>query len=301
MTIEDIKTISIVEYLESQGHRCVKSYRQRYWYKSPLHLEKTPSFKVDMDLNLWYDFGLGIGGNVINLAARLHPELCMHEVLCQLGKSPFSRVPTAPSNDTVKHPERDTASLDETVIRRVAPLGNPLIEDYVQSRRVSLKVARTFCREIYYSNSEGKNFYGLAFPNIGGGWEVRSRYIKRSIGAKQISVVQYEQGVTAARCCLFEGFFDFLAYVTLSQMQDIGLCVPPPADCIILNSVNMLPMAIPLLGNYTAIHCYLDNDEAGRRATDTVLRTFEGKAVDESHRYRGFKDVGDVLSGVQQL
>ena len=40
-------------------------------YLSPLREEHMPSFKVDYERNLWYDFGLGEGGSIIDLVMRL--------------------------------------------------------------------------------------------------------------------------------------------------------------------------------------------------------------------------------------
>ena len=34
--------------------------------------EQEPSFKVNMERNLWYDFGAGRGGNIIALARELY-------------------------------------------------------------------------------------------------------------------------------------------------------------------------------------------------------------------------------------
>ena len=34
--------------------------------------EQTPSFKVETTLNCWYDFGLGRGGNIIDLATEMY-------------------------------------------------------------------------------------------------------------------------------------------------------------------------------------------------------------------------------------
>ena len=38
------------------------------WYKSPFRTEKEASFKVDLHKEVWYDFGLGKGGDIITLA-----------------------------------------------------------------------------------------------------------------------------------------------------------------------------------------------------------------------------------------
>ena len=54
LTIEQIKAISIVDYLSRYGYKVQKVQGNRYWYLSPLpyHNEKHASFKVDADINM---------------------------------------------------------------------------------------------------------------------------------------------------------------------------------------------------------------------------------------------------------
>ena len=40
------------------------------------------------------------------------------------------------------------------------------------------------------------------------------------------------------------------------------------ADSIVLNSQALLPKVVPRVLRYTYIECFLDNDEAGRKAFD---------------------------------
>lgn len=61
----EAKKIDLVEYLEILGFRPQKIRNNDYWYHSPLREEKTPSFKVNRKLNVWYDYGLGKGGDII--------------------------------------------------------------------------------------------------------------------------------------------------------------------------------------------------------------------------------------------
>lgn len=72
MNIEDVKQIPIADYLHSLGYSPVKQQGNGLWYKSPLREEHEPSFKVNIDRNLWYDFGAGKGGNIIALAKELY-------------------------------------------------------------------------------------------------------------------------------------------------------------------------------------------------------------------------------------
>src|SRR5580765_8317906 len=69
---ENARQIDLVNYLESLDHHPQKVRGNDYWYLSPLRNEKTPSFKVNRKLNLWYDHGLGKGGNIIDFAVLYH-------------------------------------------------------------------------------------------------------------------------------------------------------------------------------------------------------------------------------------
>lgn len=72
MTIEESKNIKLTDYLHSLGYNPIKQQGNSLWYKSPLREEQEPSFKVNTDRNLWYDFGTGKGGNILALAQELY-------------------------------------------------------------------------------------------------------------------------------------------------------------------------------------------------------------------------------------
>ena len=84
MTIEEIKSVSIVQFLESQGYHHVYILKENYWYLSPFRTEASPSFNVSPKKNLWNDFGAGEGGNLINLVQKMNPSWNNHEVLTYL-------------------------------------------------------------------------------------------------------------------------------------------------------------------------------------------------------------------------
>ena len=54
MTIDEIKAISIKDYLGSMSIYPTKNYSYYGMYKSPFRNEHTPSFKVDYNQNLTY-------------------------------------------------------------------------------------------------------------------------------------------------------------------------------------------------------------------------------------------------------
>ena len=72
MDIQTAKQIRIADYLHSLGYSPVKQQGINLWYKSPFREETEASFKVNTEREQWYDFGLGKGGGIIELAAHLY-------------------------------------------------------------------------------------------------------------------------------------------------------------------------------------------------------------------------------------
>jgi DNA primase len=61
MNAKQAKQIPIEVYLDKLGCKPKIIRKNNLWYSSPLRKEKTASFKVNKNLNTWYDFGAGVG------------------------------------------------------------------------------------------------------------------------------------------------------------------------------------------------------------------------------------------------
>jgi DNA primase len=72
LEIEQIKRISILDYLSYFGYLPSSAKGNITWYLSPLRAENNPSFAVYTHKNDWFDFGANLGGSVIDLAMHLH-------------------------------------------------------------------------------------------------------------------------------------------------------------------------------------------------------------------------------------
>jgi len=48
------------------------------------------------------------------------------------------------------------------------------------------------------------------------------------------------------------------------------LCLPHECDYLVLNSVSNIKVLLPYLQEYTVIHCYLDNDDAGAKTVEKI-------------------------------
>ena len=120
-------------------------------------------------------------------------------------------------------------------------------------------------------------------------------------GEKDISLIHSQQVGVQDRCCIFEGFMDFLSYKTLEKRGDNVICIQEPCDYIVLNSISSLGKCMERLACYTAIHCYLDNDQAGTVAAHTIMDRYQNRAINESIRYAEYKDVNDYLIGRKRM
>ena len=160
-----------------------------------------------------------------------------------------------------------------------------LLTEYLEERGIPYAIASRHCCRLNYG-VRGKRYFAVGFPNMAGGYEVRSRYFKGCIPPKSVSLVKAND-IPADECLVFEGFMDFLSAVTLG--------VTGNADCLVLNSVANVEKAAGLLDGYGRIGCFLDRDEAGRRTLAALTMRYGERVTDRSSLYDGCKDLNEYL------
>ena len=84
MTIDEIKSVSIYQWMQENNYGSGTKRGKNVFYNSPLRSESDPSFVVNTKDNLWHDFGSRDGGNLINLVEKLNPSWSEHQVLSYL-------------------------------------------------------------------------------------------------------------------------------------------------------------------------------------------------------------------------
>lgn len=280
-TIQSIKHLPIRTYLAERGLRPTKDNPRYGLYLSPLRKEHTPSFKVDYEQNLWYDFGLGAGGSIIDLVMRL--ERCdFVQAVRFLGSGertpmvvpvPLSVPPTVPALRLLSD----------------IPLHHPALVGYLSLRGIDPAISSAYCREVHYAVG-GRNYFAVGFRNDAGGWELRSERFKGCVSPKHITTIDNRSDTVVA----FEGFMDFLSYLSMKpdEWQHI--------DVAVLNSVVHLSKAIPFLERHATIHAFFDNDEAGCKVTAELNRLCPNSTViDRSHLYREHKDLNEYWQAKQ--
>ena len=92
-------------------------------------------------------------------------------------------------------------------------------------------------------------------------------------------------------CAVFEGFLDFLAYLSFHKYSEL------PFSVVVLNSGALKARAVAriLEGKYDDVRLFLDNDQTGDVGTgyfQELLGTIT--VLDCRDQYRGFKDFNEM-------
>ena len=287
MNINEIKKIKLADYLQSLGYTPIKQQGKSLWYKSPLRNETDASFKVNTELNQWYDFGIGKGGNIIALVAELYHSENVAYLLERIAeRTPYIR----PASFSFGEQKAHNSSFQGV---QVGELSSLALIDYLRGRGINIELAKRECKELRFEHN-GKPYFAICFPNIAGGYELRNRYFKGCLAPKDITHIR-QQGEQRDVCYLFEGFMDYLSFLTIRMNNNPEEPRTEEQDYMVLNSVTNLSKAEQLLRPYTRIGSFLDNDQAGQRAYENLKKMFGNRLQDMSHHYAGHKDLNDYL------
>ena len=283
MNIDQIKQIKLQDFLAAMGCKPVKQYGVNLMYLSPLRTEKHASFKVNTEINQWYDFGIGRGGNIIDLAELLYNSSDVSYLIRQIERN-------APSSVSVSLPTAKPITPQNSFEHlQVLPLIHPALIKYLEERCIDVEIARTVCKELHFE-TRGKHYFGIGFPNIAGGYEIRNPFFKGCIAPKDISHFYAEEPKKV--CFVFEGFMDFLSFIILRRKENDGL---KRQDYLVLNSVTNIHKAAKRLSRYDSVQCFLDNDGAGRNAYLQLSKELGKSVTDASTLYNGYKDLNEYL------
>lgn len=271
-----VKNIKIEDYLKIDPVKRKNGYGM---YQSPFRQEVKPSFKIDYNKNIWYDFGLGKGGSIIDLVMMLR-ECGFCEACKELEQGDFSFHRYSSTSTVVINNE----PLPQ-ITKVIDPLSTSLIS-YCKGRGVNQDVVKANLQEIHYTNN-GKPYYSLGMKNSLDGWEITGlNRFKMVIGKKSYSLIK---GETSNEVYLFEGTFDYLSSLML------GKRTTPEVDCIVLHSVATLKQAKELLTKYNKVHSFLDNDNAGADCLTKLKEIVGTDKVVEYQFYKNYNDLNDYL------
>jgi DNA primase len=288
--------IDLVNYLETLGHEPSKIKNQDFWYLSPLRNEKTPSFKVNRKLNLWYDHAIGKGGNFVDFGIEYF-RCTVSEFLQLLNGNNFtSTLNLSIENDNL---QSSSLSLDneknrlsgKIIIVDVKTLENKSLLAYLDSRNISQEIARQHCKEIDFSLNNRKNT-AIGFENISGGFELRNENFKGSSSPKDITFIDTQ----AKAVTVLEGFFDYLSFMEMNQKSD-----SLQSNFLVLNSLSFFNKSLGLMEKHEKINLYLDRDTMGVKYTNEAIQRQPNKYIDQSFLYEQGKDLNEWLNQKQEV
>ena len=289
MNIQEIKMIKLQDFLASLGYTPTKQQGNKLWYLSPFRQESHASFKVNTECNQWYDFGIGKGGNIIDLAELLYKSSDVSYLIRKIEDN-VPNCTSAFSTSFADIKEEQQTNYFENL--QILPLSHPALMRYLWDRCIDLEVAASVCKELHY-DSNGKHYFGIGFPNIAGGYELCNSFFKGCIAPKDISHFYADEPKKA--CFLFEGFMDFLSFMTLKRKENPQNTGLRQQNYLILNSVTNIHKAAKRLSRYDSVQCFLDNDGAGRNAYLRLSKKLGNSVTDASNLYNGFKDLNEYL------
>jgi DNA primase len=287
--IKELKQVSIVGYLAGKGIYPTSKKGRCYLYLSPLREEKTASFSVDTVRNTFLDFGNSNGKttSIIDLVVLMEKVSFLDA--CKIlgsydGEKEIEFLEDKFSLLTVNTVNSETKNYEVTAVK---DLQHPALIRYVESRKISLHTAFSYLKEIHYKNAKGK-FFGVGYQNDNGGYVLRSEIMKKPINLGHTGIKTFAVA-GSKNVSIFEGLFDFLSAIEHYKSS-------PRCTAIVLNSVSNLSKAMPQLTGATTIYSYLDNDDAGKKATQR-MRDAGLNILDQSSLYsvHNFKDFNDFL------
>ena len=285
MNIEKAKQIPLELVLQKMNYISSKTIGFDVWYSSPLHEEKTPSFKINTKINRWYDHGLQKGGNIIDFIA-IKFNYTIPEVLKFLENY---------SNESIfsfqkqKHiGSKFIESKTKIKIIKVIEIQHYALKQYLENRKIYHYENESNLKEVHYEVN-GKKYFGIGFRNRSNGFEIRSKYSKICVEKKDITLIELVKG-HKNKLRIFEGFFDYLSFMQISDDKKLE-----QSDYLILNSTALLIKNLVHLKEYKKIELYLDNDHTGSKYTAIILEQFP-YSLDLRKTYNKHKDLNEWLA-----
>ena len=286
-------------YGRSTAHRS-------YMYFSPFRDEAQPSMRVTVDPLtgrwFWADFGgtpsrgrKADGGGCLEMVRRLSGVKTDREALDVLAE-----ISGSPAGDAAGVHPLSRIKPSGIVVEKVSPVFDRsfLLRYAERERGIPRELLERYCREVTYhpKSAPERHFTVIGFPNNGGGFVLRGTGKNSKITTLcDITTLSPDGNLVpdgesySQRCCLFEGFMDFLSWLAWRK-ESI-----PGTDICVLNSVSNLSRAGGWLLAHGVIRCFLDNDPAGKDAYDRICEMCQGRDIkDGSTAYPGFKDLNEA-------
>ena len=288
---EDIRNqISLVDLLTRLGYHPVKPSGNELLYFSMLVIPgRKPSFKVNEDLNIWYDTDMRKGGDVIDFGL-LFWNLRLQDTLIKI-RALFSGAEQQPERP-LKRRLRSAVKIPHYQIQEIKKVGNhPGISEYLKERGIG-NLSGCELKEVYYYVENAKKlrkyFSATGWQNELGGWEIISKYFRGCIGHRGLTFIPDDAG----RLSVFGDYLDYLSWKAMNpEVRDSAL---------VLNTPSLLQAGIRKAAEFPFIAIYFNRDETGFQATMTFIKVLK-QAEDRSSAYAGLSNYNQQLCSIHKL
>jgi hypothetical protein len=286
LTSQIKEQVSLVDLLACLGFQPLRTTGKELLYLSMIRDTDTkPSFTVNEQLGVWYDHGIGKGGNIIDFGLA-YWKLPFQEVLEKIMQVIGNPTPAKAYSHETKLRKRSAVKIPHYEIQEVKDLGNnQAITEYLESRKV-WQVAQGRLKEIYYYVEDQKklrkHFFAAGWQNELGSWEVRNLYFKGCLGHKAMSIIPGDD----ERLSVFEGYINYLSWLTENPMATDSI--------LVLNSIALLQAATRKAKEYSEVNLFFDRDSTGHIASIDFKKAVP-QSKDCSHHYLNYNDYNDKL------
>ena len=219
MTIEEIRDMPITTFMHKLGMKSTKKRGSEVWFHAPYRSDKTPSFCVNTEKNIFNDFGAGVGGDIFTLAGLMINSTDFMAQVRYIGE--VTNNPIEQSEPPKYEPEPIVPQFSDVEVK---PLNHPALLAYLRQRGIPSDIATENCVEIHYKLHD-KRYFAVGFHNESGGYEIRNKFFKGSIPPKAVSLISNGSDTVN----VYEGFMDFLSGLVLGYGRT--------EDSLVLNSV----------------------------------------------------------------
>ena len=270
--------VDMYTYMSEKGYKPVRVNSRKAYYLSPKRNESNPSFELDRVNNRWSDRGeSGAYGSIIDFVVWMEGCSLLEAAQKIMG-----------DGELRQYHKPDLIDVDQKAIDVIDVKDNILNETLInyceKIRKIPISVVNEYCQEVTFLFATRKymSHVGLGMKNDSGGWSIRNTWAKMNTKPSYVSTVKFDPESLTVN--LFEGLFDFLSYVTLTDKLE--------GTFVVLNSLIFIPMIIDDLRGYDIINCFLDNDVA---ADDQIDYMFANKLspIDRRDMYDDFNDLND--------
>ena len=180
LSCEEANSLDMVDYLSRLGLEPKRISGHQYWYLSPFRNERTASFKINRNINRWYDFGEGKGSTLVDFGIR-HFKCSVYDFLKQLSFPSPANYPLP--NQSGKKEEIESV-IEVISIKNITSLS---LKNYLKARKIDVDIANTFCKEVSFRIKD-KNYFAIGTANDAGGYELRNSFFKGSTHPKALQL-----------------------------------------------------------------------------------------------------------------